>query len=129
MSEEKPLLADGSIIEDYRPLLVYWKKARKIKKELADKAILSNEDFRELQQVVESLTGKSLLELIELFKKKFSTRIDPDLAREAIKEVYGVELNSEEARDKIAYIMAGWLLEAGRQMKIIGYRSWRNRVK
>ncbi|WFO76189.1 hypothetical protein J4526_04990 [Desulfurococcaceae archaeon MEX13E-LK6-19] len=129
MSEEKPLLADGSIIEDYRPLLVYWRKARKVKKELADKAILSNEDFRELQQVVESLAGKSLFELIELFKKKFSTRIDPDLAREAIKEVYGVELSSEEARDRIAYIMAGWLLEAGRQMKIIGYRSWRNGVR
>lgn len=129
MTEDKPLLADGSIVEDYRPLVAYWRKAKRISKELADKAILTNNDFQELRRIAETSIGASLLSLIELFKKKFSERIDPVLAREALKDVYGVDLSPEEARDKIAYIMAGWLLEAGRQLKIIGYKSWRDRTR
>lgn len=126
-SEEKPLLADGSIIEDYRPLIMYWRKAAKKNSELARKAVLSNDDFKELHRMIHESGSIGLQELLDLFKKKFIQRIDPLIAMEALKEVYGVEFEPSDAQSKIAYIMAGWLIEAGRQLKIISYRSWRDK--
>ncbi len=127
MDEEKPLLADGSIVEDYKPLMVYWRKARSRDKKLAEKAILTNEDFNELSLLIRREGKLNVYELMNRLKERFRDRIDPEIAAESIREVYGIEMPYDMARDKIALILAGWLLEAGRKLKIIGYKSWRDK--
>jgi len=123
----KPFLADGSLVEDYTLLFKYWEKARSRNKSLAEKAVLTHEDFIELERIAESFYGHSIIDLINFFKEVMRERIDPEIAVEAYKETYGVVVEEATAVDKLATILASWLLEAGRQLKIIGYRSWRDR--
>ncbi len=123
--EEKPFLADGSLVEDYRPLIMYWRIASGKSRELVENTMLSQRDFRELERIASSYTGKPIASLQEYFIQWFRDRVDPDIAVEAIYRVYGVRVSREEATNKIASIIALWLLEAGRMLKIISYRSWR----
>ncbi len=125
--EEKPFLANGSLVGDYRPLLMYWRLAKEKSREVVEKSMLTHSDFRELEQLVSSYCGHSIVELIDYFKNRFRDRVDPEIAVEALYRVYGVRVSSSEAVDKIASIIASWLLEAGRILNIISYRSWRDK--
>ncbi len=124
MENEKPFLANGSLVGDYKPLIMYWRLARKVSKELADKAVLNHEDFRELENIIRRYYRKPLTEIVDLFKNRFKQRINAEIAVKALKEVYGVEFSSEEAVEKIAEIMSLWLLDAAKQLNIIYYRNW-----
>ncbi len=116
---EKPLLADGSIVGDYSPLLAYWRKAKEKDRRLAEKALLRREDFEYLDRIVEDSSGKiSVAEALSRLKAYFAERIDAELAVEAVREAYRVEsIDEGEARRIIAGIMAGWLIEASRLLK------------
>lgn len=116
--KRRPLLADGSIVPDYEPLFKYWELAREKSKELADRAVLTNNDFVKLGDVVReaSYEGRKITvhDLLTRFTREFAERIDPKLAREALLKARGVEMEEEDARREIARIMSGWLIEAGK---------------
>ncbi len=122
---EKPFLANGSIVEDYRLLITYWRRAKEKSRDLAEKAILSNNDFAYLRDRISFFIGKPIEELISDLKHYMLDRVDPIVAVEAFREVYGIEVEPSLAREKIAEILAGWLIEAGKRLKILSYRGWR----
>lgn len=123
---DKPFLADGSLVEDYTLLFNYWEIAKAKDLSIAEKAVLSHKDFNELERIVNIFRGHSIVELINYFKNSMKNRIDPKIAVEAYKKTYGVEVEENIAVDKLATILASWLMEAARQLKIISYHSWRN---
>jgi len=123
---DKPFLADGSLVEDYTLLFNYWEIAKTKDVSIAEKAVLSHKDFNELERIVNLFRGRSIVELINYFKNSMKNRIDPKIAVEAYKKTYGVEVEENIAVDKLATILASWLMEAARQLKIISYHSWRN---
>jgi len=123
---DKPFLADGSLVEDYTLLFNYWEIAKARDVSIAEKAVLSHKDFNELERIVNIFRGHSIVELINYFKNSMKNRIDPKIAVEAYKKTYGVEVEENIAVDKLATILASWLMEAARQLKIISYHSWRN---
>lgn len=121
MSTDKPMLADGSIVADYKPLFKYWELAKKRSRELANKAVLSRGDLELLQEIIRGAAGTrlSLADLLDLLVEKIMPRIDPDIAYEAIREVYGIELEKRDAQQRVARIVAGWIVEAGKTWGII----------
>jgi len=123
---DKPFLADGSLVEDYTLLFNYWEIAKARDVSIAEKAVLSHKDFNELERIINIFHGRSIVELINYFKNSMKNRIDPKIAVEAYKKTYGVEVEENIAVDKLATILASWLMEAARQLKIISYHSWRN---
>ena len=124
MSSRKPMFADGTIVRDYEPLFKYWELARKINEDLVSKAMLTNEDFNYLRNLVEH-ERMSLVELMNVLKYRFRSRVDGKVAKKALRLTRGIELDEEDARDYIAGILAGWLIEAGRLWRIIEFKGAR----
>jgi len=117
----KPLFASGELINDYEPLRVYLEEARRRGREdLVERALLSQEDFSYLSEALKS--SSNLLELMEKLKARFIDRVDGEVAVEAFRKL-GLNVDVNFARDRIAYIIAGWLLEAGKHWKILSFKS------
>ncbi len=120
-TDEKPFFADGSIVGDYTPLFKYWGIVKGKDKKRFDAAFLTPEDFDTVKEIVEAKGKISIAEVLEELRKRFINRIDPEAAVEALREAYGATVDAETAVDRIAFIMAGWLLEAARSTGIINY--------
>ncbi len=116
MDERRPLLANGSVVGDYSPLFKYWEKAKKRGRGEEGSVVLRNEDFEKLEQLLRDSEGRlSLADALEELTLYFLGRVDPELAREAVEEAYGVSgYDAESARRVIARILAGWLIEAAK---------------
>ncbi len=100
---------------------VYWEVLRRRNREdLVEKSMLANEDFEKLE-IVLSRGKHSLADLLDIFKGLFRERVDGEAAREAFSEL-GLQLDAESARDRIAYILAGWLLEASKYWRILSFK-------
>ncbi|MET1160419.1 MAG: hypothetical protein ABWW65_05605 [Thermoprotei archaeon] len=126
MSSDLPFFADASIVGDYKPLKKYWELLKRRGKELDD-AFLKREDFEYLEEVVNVNPGIDVESLLNMLTSRFVERVDCKVAVEAYKEAYGFELKEDEACKGIARIMAGWLIEAGRNIGILKYRySWKD---
>jgi len=128
LSESKrrlPLLGNGSIVSDYEPLFRYWEIARRRGREdIVEKSMLSRDDFRFIERLIEE-ERIILTRLLNILEDYYVLRVDPEIAREAYREVYGVELGGEDARRRIARILAGWLIEAAKQwgkIRLSGFR-------
>ncbi len=115
-----PYFATGEVVGDYELLYRYWKHAGR----KAEDAVLRREDFDYLRRLVEEYRVKTLQELLEKLTAYFTPRVDPEAARKAVKEHYRVDVGSEEARKMVARILAGWLVEAGQQWRILRLRGW-----
>lgn len=128
MSEnEIPFFADASIVGDYKPLYRYWEILKK-KNLSPDKAILNQDDFRFLEEIIKSTPGLSLEDLLNMLINRFIDRIDCRIAVEAYKETYNIDLSEDEACNNLARILAGWLIEAGKNTGILKLRySWKNK--
>ena len=120
-----PLLADGSIVEDYEPLFKYWEKAKEKNKKLAENVTLKNEDFTYLSSLIEHAQRISLLDLMETLINHFMDRVEASIAVETYKDLLGLELEAREAQRRIARILAGWLIEAGRRWGIVKVKGIR----
>jgi len=105
------MFADGSIVEDYEPLFAYWEIASKKSREIAEKAMLRNEDFEYLKSIVGE-GGISLYDLLEAMTSFYYNRVDEEIAAEAFRRVLELNLEPETARRRIARILAGWITEA-----------------
>lgn len=120
MESRKPLLADGSVVGSYEPLFRYWEEARK--RGLEEVAIGSGE-LEFIEKRVRESGRVNLLQLRSEIAESFLPRIDPEAAKEAY-ESLGVRLAPEEARRRIAEILAGWALEAARALSIVEFKGW-----
>ncbi len=122
-SEErrKPPFASGKIVPDYEPLFAYWEEARKEGREdLVEKAMLSESDYNGLQETARH--GESLVDLWDRLTVRMTDRIDADVAAKAYGKL-GMPMTREDAREDIARILAGWLIEAGEYWRMIRLRS------
>ncbi len=119
--DEKPFFADGSIVGDYKPLIKYWEILKRKHREKLDEAFLTREDFEEIKKIIYEKKKMNIVELLTILKNRFKPRIDREVAVEALKEVYGTIVDPETAVDRIASIMAGWLIEASKNTGIVRF--------
>ena len=117
----KPLLADGSVVGSYEPLFRYWELARRLG---VEEVSITSEDLDAVREIVERRGRVSLLELRNSLVVRFLKRVNPEVAVEAYRSL-GWHLSESEARRKIAEILAGWTLEAARNLNVISLRGWR----
>ncbi len=126
LSKDKPFFATGEIIQDYSLLKKYWELLKK-KGEDMEPALLSRKDF----DYIKKLIGRRRIKLDEIYDvlvNYFIDRINPETALNAYREAYGVEIDPETARRKIAEIMAGWLIEASSYLGNIKINiPWKNK--
>lgn len=117
--EKRPPFATGEIVGDYGLLFKYWELCGE---EERDKAMLSNKDFEDLRRLVDA-GYRRLSDILELLEERMLSRVDPAKAREAFKQYYGVDVDPETARRRIARLLASWLVEAGSTWKILRLRG------
>lgn len=110
--KRKPMLASGAIVSDYEPLFKYWEIAKNVNKTVAEKATLRSKDFDVALSYVSSKGVTSLTNLLNYLEDYMANRVDGKLAVRALRETYGVTFEIEEAKRRIARILAGWLIEA-----------------
>ncbi|ALL01796.1 hypothetical protein Pyrde_1753 [Pyrodictium delaneyi] len=103
---------------DYEPLYLYWQEAG----ERAGESVLSNEDFKELQRLITREGLRRLDQLLARLQDYFLPRVDPGAARRALSRYYGVEIGEDEAAQRIASILAGWLVEAASEWGMLRLR-------
>ncbi len=116
--KKMPLMATGKIVEDYGLLYEYWRLAG----DKAGEAILRREDFEKIREIVKE--GQiSLRDVLEILTDYFLERIDGAIAEEAVKKYYGIKVEKEDARTRIARLLAGWLVEASEEWRIIKIQS------
>ncbi len=123
MEAEKklPVFATGRIVGDYGLLFKYWEVAGA----KAEEAMLRNEDFNHLRRLVEAKGPRlRLSELLDSLTDYFLPRVDPEAARQAYKSYYGIDVDTYTARRQVARLLAGWLVEAGEEWKILSLRGW-----
>lgn len=118
--EKRPLLADGSIVGSYEPLYSYWEVARE---RGVEEVTIAGEDLEFVEKLVKSAGRLRLLEVREMLVKRFILRVNPEVAEEAYRRL-GFNFTGEEARRRIAEILAGWSLEAARNLNIVSFRDW-----
>ncbi|ADI32208.1 hypothetical protein [Staphylothermus hellenicus] len=116
--EELPFFADKSIVGDYSPLIKYWKILRKKGIPVED-ALLAPRDFTYLKEQVEIQQKINLAVILEQLTNYFLNRIRCDVAKEAYREAYSVELSEEDTCRRLAKILAGWLIEASKNTGVI----------
>ena len=121
MKSKKPLLADGSVVGDYEPLMKYFEIAKSVKPDVAEKSYPRSEDFNYVKNYVNTRGKSSLLSLLEDLTVTIIERVDSQIAVEAFKKAYGVELEPEDARRRIAKLIAGWIIEASKNLGYITY--------
>ncbi|MCE4617224.1 MAG: hypothetical protein F7C32_01390 [Desulfurococcales archaeon] len=123
---KRPFFATGYLIEDYEPLMKYWEFLRKEGREdILEKAFLDNEDYEILKKIAREKVGRSLAEIFDELIGRFLERIDAETALKAFREAGYKTIGLEEAKRSMARILAGWLLEAGENLKIIAFSSGR----
>jgi len=120
MGERKPLLADGSVVGSYEPLFRYWEAA---KRRGLEELTIGSEELKYVEERVRREGRVNLLQLLSELAERFLPRVDPEAAREAF-ESLGLRLAPEEARRRIAEILAGWALEAARALSIVEFKGW-----
>lgn len=119
--EWRPFFATKEIVRDYEVLRLYWEEARNAGREdLVDASMLTEEDFRFIEREA-SRSGRSLYELMSIASERFRSRVSGDIASKAFARL-GVNLSEEEAAERLAWILAGWLIEASKEFKIIWFR-------
>ncbi len=119
MDEGYPYFATGEIVHDYGLLYKYWRRAGK----RAEDATLANRDFNYLKSIVEESGVVRLSELLDNLTEYFLPRVEARAALEAVRDHYGVEVDADTARRMVARILAGWLIEAGKQWRILRLRG------
>jgi len=117
--EKRPLLASGTIVEDYEPLFMYWRVAED---RGAEKITLKNEDFEYLKLLLDKEERITLLKLKNRLLSTMLERVDPNIAVEAYRKL-GIEIPPDVARRMIAEILVGWLVEAAETLNLIKLRK------
>ena len=122
--KRRPMFATGEIVGDYGLLYEYWREAG----EKAADSVLSEKDFGELRRLVQEEGVSRLDKVLERLKPLFRSRIDASAAARAVEKYYGTSMPESEAVDRVAGLLAGWLVEAASEWGMIKLRrSWEKR--
>jgi len=117
--KKKPPFASGKVADNYDLLFTYWRVARdQGREDLVDKAMLRDEDYTRLKEIVSSKTRINLWDLLEELTDIFIDRIDEDIAYEAASRL-GYNISTGDARRLVARLMAAWLIEAGEYWNVV----------
>ncbi|MEM0376694.1 MAG: hypothetical protein QXI90_02830 [Thermofilum sp.] len=116
----KPLLANGSVVQDYEPLYRYWEAARR---RGLEEVTIGAEELEHIERRVREGGRIPLLQLRQELAAQLLRKVDENAAEEAYKSL-GVEIPRTAARQRIAEILAGWALEAARTLGIIEFKGW-----
>jgi len=120
-----PFFADASIVSNYRLLFKYWEIVRE-DRDLFEKAFLNKSDFDYLKEIVETMPGIDVASLLNMLVNRFIDRVNCEKAYRAYIETYGLNIDEKDACREVARILAGWLIEAGRNTGILKYKySWK----
>jgi len=114
-----PMMATGKIIKDYRPLIKYLELADR---ELRSRTIPNSSDIEVIKELLARGTS-NLSDLINELTKYIRNRVDPELARKAVREVLGTDVDSRTAEYMISRIIAGWVIEMAEQFGIVKLKS------
>ncbi len=119
-----PFFATGEIVGDYSLLYLYWREAG----DKAEEALLSEKDFQHLRGLLTAGEQARLDQVLDKLRSHFRGRVDPEAAARAAKKYYGIDVPPEEARERVAGILAGWLVEAASRWGMIRLRrGWERR--
>ncbi|RLE58921.1 MAG: hypothetical protein DRN53_07720 [Thermoprotei archaeon] len=116
---KRPLLASGTIVEDYEPLFMYWRVAED---RGIEKVVLKSEDFEYLKLIISREEKITLLELKNRLLSIMLERVNPDVAVEAYRRL-SIELPPDVAKKMIAEVLVGWLIEAAETLNLIRLRK------
>ena len=113
---DKPLLATGKIVSDYRPLKEYWGLVKKVGK---DNDFIKREYLDYLESFLNQLEADArgsreiiLRKILDKLESYIEKDIDEDLAARALENCcIGGKLDNIQAKKIIARIIAGYLLE------------------
>lgn len=109
----RPTFATGEFAGDYADLKKYLEKAKEVKKECYDNAILKNEDFEWLRRLVEKEGRINAQDLLNKIEERMSERVCGEIAAQAL------GMDEEHAKRRIAKLLAAWLLEAALQWGLV----------
>lgn len=117
----RPTFASSKIIKDYEPLRRYLEEVKGT--EWYDKGFISQEDFNKLREVLSKKKKMKLGELWDELTEYFMERVEPKAALKALRDSGYEVKDEEEAKKKLASILAGWLLEAGEEWDFFRFSS------
>lgn len=119
---EKPLLATGELVENYRPLFIYIRVAQELHRyEAKDSILLRGND---LELIKELIKGRDLRldELITTLTEYFKGRVDSEVAVKSLSEYLGHKVDEEYAVLYYSKLIACWAIEAATALNIIKFK-------
>ena len=116
--KQLPMMATGKVISDYRPLIKYLEIADK---ESKDKVIPRAEDIEVVRELI-SRGISNLNELLNELIKYVQSRVNEDLAKKAVEEVFNTEVDKTLAKHIISKVVAGWIIEMAEQFGVIKFK-------
>jgi len=111
------LFGSGKIVKDYRLLNRYF--------ELLDKRNIDKSNLMPTSSDIETVVSMAregstnLLQMINMLADRIKPKIYGDIAKEAFRDVYGIEVDESIAIDRIAMDMAGWVIEITEALGLI----------
>ncbi len=111
------LFGSGKIVRDYRLLNRYF--------ELLDNRNIDKSNMMPTSSDIEIVVNMAmegstnLLQMINMLVSRLKPKINGDIAREAFREVYGLEVDESTAIDRVAMDMAGWVIEIAEALGLV----------
>ncbi len=111
------LFGSGKIVKDYRLLNRYF--------ELLDSRNIDKSNLMPTSSDIETIVSiamkgsANLLQIINTLVNRLKPKIYGDIAREAFRDVYGIDVDESTAIDRIAMDMAGWVIEIAEALGLI----------
>ncbi len=121
-----PFLGSGKLVKNYNLLMKYFEKLKDMGMD-SSVSYPRGEDLGEVKKLVERGAIKSLDEAVKYLIERFKPRIVGEAAKEAVREVLGIEASMEVAIEHVAKVLALWTLEMGESMgliKIVGAEKY-----
>ncbi len=109
----RPTFATGEFAGDYTDLKKYLEEAKKTNEECYNKAILSNEDFEWIKELVEKERRINVQDLLKRIEERMKERVCGEIAAKAL------NMDEDYAKSRVARLLAAWLLEAALQWGIL----------
>ncbi|WP_448578031.1 hypothetical protein [Thermosphaera sp.] len=120
-----PFMASGKIVNSYELLYKYYDACRGLKG-MDCGPIPSSEDLKELETLVKQEEAANLGTLIDYFSNKYMEKIQDAPAQMACRGFYGRDVDMTHCRNKIAQLIALWLIEIADNLGIISLKfAWK----
>ncbi len=105
---DKPLLASGRVVKDYRPLMRFLKE---LPSNIRNEVLPTSDDLEFVKSLAKSSTN--LAGLLNSVKERVRSRVakHAGMVRRIVREAWGVDLSEELAVEEVSKELAGWVIE------------------